>query len=248
MSEKKVPIAMPEQQQNKIAAALGPTADCMEIDDLAAILNGRGGEEARLQASTHVANCTYCVTELALLHEFEAPAIQSQEQAAVNAITARLRTTSPAAPLPWWKGLLDQFWTPRILAPVSLGFAALFVAITIGIQSRHSPGQPIILPEHEVTRSQVVSVIGPRGDQAQAPHQLQWQATAGAERYSVKLMEVDRTELWSTSDTHTSVPLPPDIQEKIVPLKTLVWQVTAFDSGGTVLATSGPQQFRLQAR
>ncbi len=239
---------MPENQLNKLAAALGPTVDCMEIDQLAAVLEGRHGEESRSKASAHVANCTYCGTELALLHEFETPAIQAEEQAAVDAIAARLRKTSPSAPLPWWKGLLDQFWTPRILAPVSLGFAALFVAITIGLQSRHSPGQPIILPEHEVTRSQVVSVIGPIGDQAQTPHELQWQAAAGAERYSVKLMEVDRTELWSTTVAHASVPIPPEIRAKIAPLKTLIWQVTALDVTGAELARSGPQQFRLQGR
>ena len=239
---------MPDNQLNKLAAALGPAADCMEIDQLAAALEGRRGEEPRSQASAHVANCTYCRAELALLQEFESPAIQAEEQSAVDAIAARLRRTSPAAPLPWWKGLLEQFWTPRILAPVSIGFAALFVAITIGIQSRHSPGQPIILPEHEVTRSQAVPVIGPVGDQAQAPHELQWQAAAGANSYSVKLMEVDRTELWSTTVSHTSVPLPPNILAKIAPLKTLIWQVTALDATGAVLASSGPQQFQLQGR
>ena len=248
MAEIKVRVDMPDNQPNKIAAALGPTTDCLDIDQLAAVLEGRRGEEERSQASAHVANCSYCGSELALLHEFENPTIQASEQGAVDGIAARLRKTSPAAPLPWWKGLLEQFWTPRILGPVSIGFAALFVAITIGIQSRHSPGQPIILPEHEVTRSQVVAVIAPIGDQTQVPDELRWQAVPGAERYLVKVSEVDTTELWGATVAQTSVSLPSSILARIAPLKTLIWQVTAENATGAVLASSGPQQFRLKAR
>jgi hypothetical protein len=230
---------------NKLGAVFGPTQDCLDIGELTLVLEGRRGTQAQSMTKAHVAACAYCATELALFREFESPAIRPDEQAHVNAITARLRKNSPAAPLSSWKSLLGQFWTPRILAPVSIGFAALLVAITIGIQSRHSPGQPVILPGNEVIRSQSIAVIAPVGDQTR---QLEWRAAEGAVRYEIRVIEVDQTEVWRTTVSQTSVQLPPSIQERIVPLKTLLWQVTAFDASGTVVASSGRARFRLQGR
>ncbi|MDQ6758608.1 MAG: hypothetical protein M3Z32_01935 [Acidobacteriota bacterium] len=237
-----------QAKQNRLGEIFGPTADCLEIDELALVLAGRRGEASQSMARAHVDACAYCSTELALLDEFENAAAQPGEQADVDAIVARLRKASPTAPQPWWESFLERLWTPRMLAPVSIAFAAVLIAITVGVQSRHYSGQPVVLPEHEVTRSQSVAVVSPIGDQTEAPHQLQWRAVDGANRYRVQFMEVDRTELWSTTVTQTSTPLPNNIRQEILPLKTLLWQVTALDAAGQVLASSGFQSFRVQSR
>jgi hypothetical protein len=109
-----------------------------------------------------------------------------------------------------------------------------------------SPRLPAaVSPGSEVTRSLSVAVRGPVGDQADVPERLEWKPVAGASRYRVRLMEVDRHEIWSTEVTGTTVPIPAAVRGQIVPAKTLLWQVTALDSGNRAIAESGIEQFRI---
>lgn len=227
-----------------MADALEPTADCIAIEELTLLLEGRRGEERRRAAQTHVKECMHCRAELALFQEFESPTILAGEQPHVDAIAARLRQNSPWAPVPWWK----RFWTPGFLAPASIALATVVIAITAGIELRNPTGHPAIPAGHEVTRSQSLEAIAPIGDLDRQPSELQWKPVTGASRYTVRLMEVDRTELWSTTVSQTSVALPQAVREKILPLKTLLWEVTALDDSGGVLASSGFQSFRLLTR
>jgi len=227
----------------------GPTADCVAIDELSLLLDGRRGEEQKRRAEAHVEGCAHCRAEIALLQEFESSAIRPHEQRDVNWIVARLRKNQPAQPLSWWK----RMWTVPMLAPITIGLATALIAIGIGLEMRHSPGQPFSPSSGgssgsgEVMRSLSVDVVGPIGDLAQRPAELRWKPVAGASRYMVRVFEVDRTELWSTTVKETSVALPSVVQAKIVPLKTLMWEVRAIDASGSVLANSGPESFRLDA-
>lgn len=233
---------MDNSKANRLSDAFAATPDCFEIDELSLLLDGKRGEQLQRRAEKHVAGCMHCQTELALLREFESPAVRPTEQSDVNWIVSRLRKNSPAAPLPWWK----QIWSSRILIPASIALATALIAIGIGLQMRQTPYSPVPAPGREVMRSQSVDTVSPLGDVTLAPAEFKWRAVAGASRYRVRLFEVDRTELWNTTVSQTSVALDDSVREKIVPLKSLLWDVTALDDAGTVLASSGLQRFRLQ--
>ena len=100
----------------------------------------------------------------------------------------------------------------------------------------------------EVTRSLAVTVRGPVGDQVESPQRFEWLAVDGAVRYRVRLMEVDRRELWSTSTSALAVDLPPPIRTSIAPGRTLLWDVTAYDAAGAAIAESGTQSFKVVPR
>jgi hypothetical protein len=97
----------------------------------------------------------------------------------------------------------------------------------------------------DATRSLTIRAIGPVGDQRAVPDRLQWQPVAGASRYHVRLLEVDRHELWSYDTADAAVDLPADIRARISPAKTLTWQVTAYGAANAPIAESDPQRFRL---
>jgi hypothetical protein len=94
-------------------------------------------------------------------------------------------------------------------------------------------------------RSHQVTVIAPMGDVLKVPAQVQWQAVSGAAKYEVRLLEVDRTELWKAETAYSHIDLPPSVQSRIVPAKSLVLQVRAFDSAGQSVGESDMVRFRL---
>src|SRR5260370_11928061 len=96
-----------------------------------------------------------------------------------------------------------------------------------------------------IFRSEELVVAGPVGDLDEAPVELRWQAAPHSVLYSVRLFEVDETELWKAESSSTTVKVPPAIRAKIIPGKTLLWQVTALDSTGKAVATSQIQRFRV---
>ena len=240
---------MAEENEEKLSAVFGPTAACMPVDELALAL-AAGAGESRRAAQAHLAECAYCRAELELLKQFESCEPRADEQAAVDSIVARLRRDSPHRlqsggdkhePIAWWKGI----WTPRVLAPVSLAFAALLIAVVL-IPRSHSPAGPVAPEANEVMRSHTIKVTSPKGDVAEAPAELSWKAVPGAVNYTVRLMEVDRTALWSESVSQPGATIPAAMRERILPGKTLLWEVTAVDSSGAIIAESGTQRFRLE--
>lgn len=227
--------------REKLGAAFASTPECLPVDELDVVLEGRRGDEMRRLAEAHLVKCVHCKTELSLLREFENPTVRPEEQSDVKWIAARLRKNSPAAPAPWWK----QLWNIRVLAPASLALVAGLIAIGIGLQSRHSVEGIPQTGGGEVMRSQSMPVTGPVGDVTTRPERLEWHAVPGARNYRVRVIEVDRTELWTTTVPETSVALNSAVVKQIVPLKTLMWEVSALDSAGTVISSSGLQSFRL---
>jgi hypothetical protein len=132
-------------------------------------------------------------------------------------------------------------------------FAAAVVLAMVAGAFYLRAGRPPTLPADvstggEVTRSLTVAVRGPIGDVGEAPRRLEWLAVARAVRYRVRLMEVDRRELWSTSTPALGADLPAEVRAAWAPARTLVWDVTAYDASGTAIAESGPQSVRLVLR
>lgn len=236
---------MTEHPYRQLKSALGPTTDCRPIELLISILDRPSSDAERGATEAHLSGCPHCQTELALYRNFEAGP-RAGEEADVAWIASQLRDRSrefrPAG-VPWWKQILR----PRVLAPMSVALACLVVAITVGLQFRSGSDLPLNTRAGSgVMRSQTVTVVSPLGDIARQPTGLRWQAVAGASRYEARLVEVDGTELWKIESRGEEAAIPADVRDRIVPRKTLLWEVTARDQGGKAIASSGLQRFRLE--
>jgi len=130
--------------------------------------------------------------------------------------------------------------------------AVLLVGIATGsffLLTRKAPSLPgSVTTGDEVTRSLALVVRQPVGDQAESPRRFEWVAVDRAVRYRVRLLEVDRHEVWSTSTSAPAVDLPPAVRTSIAPGRMLLWDVTAYDAAGAVIAESGTQSFRVAPR
>jgi hypothetical protein len=243
---------MPDESPEKriFNTALGPGDGCPPVVQLEQFLTETPTLPAALAA--HVESCAFCRTEVQLLREFHAGGPRATETAAVQAITARLRArsneifereTPPAvAPEPWWR----SFWRAPWFSPAALAAAAIVVVIAVGLQTRISP--PALRPPGagpEVLRSNAIIVTAPSGDVTQAPAEIRWQPAPRAAKYKVQLLEVDGNELWSAETAESILQIPGAIRARIVPAKTLLCQVSAFDEAGRQVAISDMVRFRV---
>jgi hypothetical protein len=228
--------------------ALEPGDGCPPVERLEQFL-GEGSTPPDALAA-HVESCAFCRTEVQLLREFQAESVRENDTAAVRVIASRLRERSneifktPSAELsvPCWESL----WTTPWFRPAALAAAALLVVVAVGLQTRISP--PALRPpgaEPEVLRSNVIIVTAPSGDVAQAPSEIRWQPAPGAAKYKVRLLEVDGSELWSTETAETTVQIPGAIRARIVPARTLLSRVSAFDKAGHQVSISDTVRFRV---
>src|SRR5258708_27273980 len=134
-----------------------------------------------------------------------------------------------------------------VTAGVLVATAILLVALNF---VRGNAGAPPL--SHDIGgaqptfRSDALGVVGPAGDLTAVPTELRWETAPGAASYSVRVMEVDRTEVWNTESRQASVALPASVRARIVPGKPLLWQVVAKDESGKTVATSEIQRFRLR--
>jgi len=228
-------------------SAFARTPECLPMERLAAYA-AAPGSPANASARAHLETCPVCQTELALLEEFERGVVRPEEEAAVKWISARLKARAPAL-VPaaectsWWKA----FFVAPGWRTASVAFASLVLVVSAGLYLRHDRA-PLIDTRGgaEVMRSQSLGGMAPAGDLAAAPAELRWEAVAGAVSYDVRIEEVDRTELWRQATTVPTVPLPAAIRVKLLPGKTVVWEVTARNAAGQVVAASGRHQFRVK--
>ena len=229
---------------NRIKEVFRPRAECPPVEELVLMLEGSSGREQKRSCEEHVAHCIRCEAEVALFRRFESGQPGREEREPVEAIVARLRKQSPAKPVRWWR----EVWRPRILMPASVALATLAVVIAINVEMPPLLREPSAPGGLDVVRSGRLVVIAPVNDISQAPRELRWQAVRGAARYRVRLLEVDKTELWRATVTDSSATLPPEIAARVTPLKTLLWDVEGIDETGRPVASSGIQSFRLLRR
>jgi hypothetical protein len=233
-----------------LKTALAPGRDCLPLDELGRYADGSLDPAGRAAAAAHIGSCVNCQAELALMQALTSRGVQPHEAAIVRDGVARLerrsfgRAPATRAPRKLW---LPQP-APRLAAVVALVLLTI-VASRLYFRGSDVPALPTsVSTGDDVLRSQTISVREPVGDLREPPRRLEWIAVDKASRYRVRLMEVDRREVWSASTTATRLELPPDVRALSVPSKTLVWDVTAFDSSGAPIADSGPQTFRLVGR
>jgi hypothetical protein len=244
---------MPDKEPSEkqiVQSALGPGDDCLPVEQL---------EQFVIEGSTpvaplpeHVQCCTYCQTQVQLLREFHAGTPRQTETEAVRLITSRLRARSneifqaERVPVevrePWWRAI----WRAPWLSPVALALAGIFVVVALGLQMRNAPpGLRLPHPDREVLRSNTISVIAPSGDIRQVPSEIQWQAAPNAVRYEARLFEVDGVELWKAETPQNRIELPAAVRARVIPAKTLLCQVLAFDALGHRVGQSETVRFRL---
>jgi hypothetical protein len=61
-------------------------------------------------------------------------------------------------------------------------------------------------------------------------------------------MEDDRHEIWTADTKALELELPAAIRSSLAFPRTLLWDVTAYDATGAVLAESGAQSFSIVRR
>src|SRR5262245_25129100 len=219
-------------EREVLKSALAPGAACLSLEQLALYADGALGAEEKAAADDHVRGCLNCQAELDLLHAVTSTGVRREEADMVREGVARLEQRAPeilegagdTAPVHARRWL--RFGMPPLAA-----VAAVVLLVVGGLYLRvpRAPELPSdVTTGGEVTRSLAVTVRGPVGDQAEAPRRLEWLAVDGAARYRVRLMEVDRREVWSTTTSAVGVDLPLSVQGSLTPGRTLTWDVTAY--------------------
>jgi hypothetical protein len=244
-----------------LRAALAPSRDCVSIEQLSRLCDADRSGAADARAAEHVAGCLRCRTELALLKQFESGSLRPGDEEDASWILERLphdlarlttgdvlppRRSAPGRPAPRWR----RFLVPRALAGgLAVAAAALLVVLNVpGRDESRPPIPPDATAGASSFRSDAIAVKGPAGDLDAAPKELRWEPAPGAASYSVQVMEVDRTPVWSGESRDPRIALPAVVRARVVPGKPFLWQVVARDAGGQAVAASEVQRFRLRMR
>jgi hypothetical protein len=237
-----------EPDDELLGAALAGARDCPPLEDLERFLQ----EGAPTPLKRHVDECSHCQTELQMLRSFTSNEVAVHERAAVDSIAARLRTGSNTVSTvrkaveedrSWWKRILAVRWlTP---ATAALAVALVVAGVTIEVRRARQPALDTATGGAEVLRSSAIAILSPIGDLREKPAEIRWEAAPNAARYRVRIMEVDHTELWSKETPAPRIDLPPGVKNLIVPAKTLLIQIAAFDATGGKVAESETVRFRL---
>jgi len=234
-------------QEQSLTHALQPGPDCPSIEQIGRYADGALVAEERRQAEAHIATCPNCQAELSLLRGFATLTVRDDEADAVRwGIDELQRRRAATAGTADPKEPAVRRWLSASRLRPALVLTAVTVAVVFGyyVVDRRAPRLPADLGS-DVTRSLAVSLRAPLGDQAEAPARLQWDRVSGAARYHVRLSEVDRQEIWSGDTASPSIDLPPEVRARLVPGKTVLWQVTAYGSANTAIAASNAERFRV---
>jgi hypothetical protein len=241
---------MAERKNNdireRVRAALSVTPECLSPRQLEALFVDDAADE---QAAEHVHSCLHCQAELRLLRAFEDQTPLPEEGAAVSWIAAQLSNKADSVPsrMRGHKSLMNRLFgrMPKLAYAVA-AIAAL--AVGVGVYDATKSVEPGLQVGHgaEATyRSIEVRALMPIGDVKAVPDGLKWESSSKSSKYAVKIMEVDRTILWSAECFDNFVTLPADVKSKITDRKPILWQVEALDSSGKIIATSPPARFRV---
>ena len=219
-------------RKNGLDIATARTPECIPIERL--------GDAITQEERAHIETCARCQAELSLWHAFEQSTPAADDGAAVQWIAAELaRRRGPAAAT----GRRTTGWIR--IPGLSAALATLVVAAALGyvLWDREPPvPHGVTSPVYRTGR---IRTSAPLGDVASAPRALHWSPVEGTASYDVRLLEVDRTPLWSGSTSTPGIDLPSDVSALFVPGKTVVWEVTARDASRAIIGESGAQQFRV---
>jgi len=229
--------------------ALAPGDECLSPEQLGRYADGALDRAERAAAESHVRQCLTCQAELALLESVTSGGPRSEEEDVVRRGVARLEERRAQI-----VGADRHFELRRSRFHVPFAAVAAVALVVIAASGYYllTPAIPAlpgnVTTGNDTRRSLTVEVRSPLGDLVESPQRFEWSAVDRAVRYRVRLLEVDRHEVWSATTTALEAELPADIRTSIVPMKTVLWDVTAYDAAGAVISESGPQSFRIVPR
>jgi hypothetical protein len=219
------------------------------MEQLGRYVDGVLGPDEQWAAVVHVRECPSCQAELALWQSVTSGPAGPEEADVVRHGVARLEHRASEVFGKLVKASPVRSWSGVGLRPFAVAAALLVAAGGLYVGVGKAPElPPTVTSGGEVTRSLSVVVRGPVGDQAEAPERLEWLAVEGAVRYRVRLMEVDRREVWSASTSALAAELPSSVRAALTPGRTLLWDVTAYSGSEAAIAASGTQSFRVVLR
>lgn len=232
------------RQRRLLRKALSSSRDCATLSQLERL----GEPDARVWE--HVASCPRCQAEWTILSAFESATPLPGEAQDVRWISQRLAQqfegARGAVPRPRAR-FLGRFETRTAIGFASAAAVVLFATVFF-LREGSVPELRAPTAADRVLRSDELFIAGPVGDLERAPSELRWAAVPGAASYSVRLMEVDRAEMWSNETAANVAALPPDVLARVVPGKPMLWQVTAKDAKGFTVAQSAVQRFKVSAK
>ena len=237
----------PLDEDKLLKASFGETGDCLPLEILS-ILAEDPATPINTKSRQHLEACSHCRNEFDMLREFQAAAVTPEEAASVAWIGSELqrRATEVIVPDPisLWDRIMSGLLPRQRWRTIAAACAALLMGITASVyvgnlsqQDRPSGG--------EVWRTQQLTAISPLGTLDAAPVELEWRSTEQATRYQVRLLEVDRSEIWSAETQATSVPIPAAIRGKMAPGRTFLWEVTALNAAGAKIGGTNLQNFHI---
>ncbi len=217
--------------------ALEATAECPPLDQLV-----QASRPA--QVESHLKECAHCKSELALYLEFEAAEVRPEEAADLRWVAAETAKNVKHAisPAPWWK----LIFPPQ----VSMGIAALLVVVagTMMTRSTREPVFPGEIPSVSTLRATSIQLLEPVEDINLAPSLFRWEKLTQATSYRVIVFEVDHVELWSGNSAPATLTVPDTLKKQLLPGKTVLWKVVAFDGQGKQIAESETKKFRVAVK
>ena len=219
--------------------------NCLSLDALERLAEGVPSDPKSAQ---HAAGCPHCQAELAMLRSFESMLPSKNASEAVQWVAAHLDSEpdmlSSPVPTPFWHTLLRM--------PNLAGAATLMLVIGLGLSLYVSnrQGRPTLdvqPTDLQNMRSDDVQLESPSGELDRTPEDFRWYALPLAKSYSVQLLEVDGTVLWSKQSAGNVLVVSPELKSKIRPGKQLLWKVTALDASGKPIAQSSQAGFRVMS-
>lgn len=238
-------------EHSVVRGALVGETPCPSVEQLESMANLSAEDPTPL--AVHVRECPRCRTELTLLRSFiDAGADDSAE---IRKVVATLRANASSSAAfrsgasgPWWRRFLATSW----LTPAALGLTTALLLVGGLLSWKERSLQPnfhnSIPTKPEVLRSGSFSLRSPSGDLQERPTFLRWESVPSATKYEVRMLEVDRTQLWVAETSATQIDLPLAVREKLVPAKTVFCEVVARDSAGRQVGDTGLIRMRVQPR
>lgn len=173
------------------------------------------------------------------MREFVGATPRPDERRNVNWIARRLEKQRVFRPtrqgLPFFHGM--RAWAAA---------ACLAIIAAGAFYLPRGPGEPSPAGAGEgLMRSQALELVGPVGDVRQVPAEFRWRAVPGAVRYQVRLMEIDRREVWRGEAADGFISIPPSVLALLAPGRRLLWEVSAWDKSGKTLGTSEIRGFQV---
>lgn len=222
-------------ERDFVVESLRGPGGCPGTAELGAYLAGRAPEW-----KAHVPDCPHCQAELAMMREMLSGNPVASELADVNWVAGRIRRVTvdqTAAAIPWWRNWFQ----------VGPALAALLLVVSVGTYLRRAPepGEVRYGGPGELRSSRIVA-NGPVGTLTERPAGFVWQPVPGAARFEVSVEEVSGYIVWKGTAMGTSVAVPAEVAAKMLPGKTLLWRVTAFDAQAGKLAESEMTRFRME--